>query len=282
MSRVRRTGSIVLSLALAATLAACGGDSSGESTVAEDCEPAHQDLDLVADGTLTVGLHVSPPYTMEEGGTFAGVDSDIIREIAAMECLEVSFQPVAAAGLIQGVETNRTDTAMGGIYRTEERAEILELSDTVYLDGMQILSTEELPTLDSLEGKTVGVIQGYLWTEDLQAALGSDAVKIYQASDGMINDLNNDRVDAVVLTNAEAAFRIEQLPDAGLVSVDLEPTPEVTASQNPGEVVFPTPKGNTGLVEALSENIRTLQEDGKIAEILEKYGLPESSLVTAD
>lgn len=280
MSRVRGASSATLALALAATLTACGGDGDGGSTVAEDCEPAHADLDLVSDGTLTVGLHVSPPYTIEEEGTFTGVDSDIIKEIAALECLEIEFQPVASAGLIQGVETERTDTAMGGIYRTEERAEILELSDTIYLDGMQILAHEELPTLESLEGKTVGVIQGYLWTEDLQAALGQDAIKIYQASDGMISDLNSNRVDAVVLTNAEAAFRIEQFPDAELVAVDLESTAEVRASQNPGEVVFPAPKGNAGLVEALSEDIATLQEAGTVTEILEKYGLPESSVVS--
>lgn len=282
MSRVRRACGATLALAFTATLAACGGGAGEGSSVAEDCEPAHADLETVADGTLTVGLHVSPPYTVEEEGTFNGVDGEIIKKVAELECLEVTFQPVASAGLIQGVETKRTDTAIGGIYRTAERADILELSTTVYLDGMQILAHEELPTLQSLEGKTVGVIQGYLWTEDLQVALGSDAVKIYQASDGMISDLNSDRVDAVVLTNAEAAFRIEQFPDAGLVAADLEATPEVSASQNPGEVVFPAPKGETALVEAISENITTLQEDGTVAEILEKYGLPESSLVAGD
>ncbi|WP_109471166.1 substrate-binding periplasmic protein [Ornithinimicrobium cavernae] len=280
MRTTSRTLASAAALTLLAGLTACGGSDAGGTEVAADCEPAHPDLETVTDGVLTVSVYVTPPYTIEEEGTYNGVDGKIIKKIAELECLEVTMQPIAAAGLIQSVETKRADTALGGIYRTPERAEILKLPATVYLDGMQIVAKEELPTLESLEGKTLGVIQGYLWTEDLQASLGSDAVKIYQASDGMINDLNSGRVDAVVLTNAEAAYRIEQFPDAGLVATDLEPTPDVAASQHPGEVVFPVPKGNTALAEAFSADIEALQEDGTVAEVLEEYGLPESSLVS--
>lgn len=277
------TSRTLAALGLGATLllTACGdsdGDGGG-TAVGEDCTPAHPDLETVADGTLTVSVNVSPPYTMEADGGFEGVDGEIIARIAEMECLTLKADAVAAAGLIQSVQSARADSAMGEIYRTPEREEILNLSATAYRDGMAVISTEPFGTLEELQGKKVGSIQGYLWTEDFQKALGGDNVTIYQSSDGMAQDLNNGRIDAAILTTAEAAYRVTQ--DGGdLVATDFEATPDIAASEQPGEVVFPTPKENTALAEAISADIQTLQEDGTIEEILKKYELPESSVVT--
>jgi polar amino acid transport system substrate-binding protein len=231
----------------------------------------------VTKGTLTVSVYVTPPYTEKDGDGYKGVDTELIKKIAEKECLKVSFQEVAAAGLIQSVQSKRADTALGGIYRTPERAKTLELSATAYRDGMVLLAKEKLATLAQLKSKTVGVIQGYLWTADLQKALGQGGVKIYQSSDGMINDLKNGRLDVAVLTNAEAAYRIKQSPDLGLVATQMESSPKVAASQHPGEVVFPSPKGNTAQANAFSADIKQMVKDGTVVKILKEYGMPASA-----
>lgn len=264
-------------LVLLPALAACGGGNSAASGVSEDCKPAHQ-FSTIKDGTLTVSVYVTPPYTMKDGNGYKGVDTDLIKKVAEKECLKVQFNEIAAAGLIQSVQSKRADTALGGIYRTPERAKTLELSATAYKDGMVLVAKEKLSTLAQLKGKTVGVIQGYLWTEDLQKALGQGGVKIYQSSDGMVNDLKNGRLDVAVLTNAEAAYRIRQAPDSGLVATQIEATPKVAASQHPGEVVFPSPKGNTTQADAISADIQELVKDGTVAKVLKKYGMPESAV----
>lgn len=269
-------------VAVSLLLSACGGGSSssdGASDAGSDCTPAHPDLETIKEGTLTVSIYVTPPYTMEKDGSYSGVDTDIIRKVAELECLEVDLKAVAAAGLIQSIQSKRADTGLGGIYRTAERAEILELPATAYKDGMAILGTEELATLDAMQDKKIGSIQGYLWTEDFQQALGSDNVTIYQASDGMVNDLQNGRIQGAVLTTTEAAFRVQQNPDAGLVAADFQAAPEIEASTQPGEVVFPVPKGNTALATAFSADIQALQADGTIEDILTSYNLPESTVV---
>lgn len=275
MSR-KKTLSVIAALILSSAVASCGGTDSKQSSVAENCKPAHS-FTTVAEGKLTVSVYVTPPYTIKDGSTYKGVDSDAIKKIAAMECLEVDFKEISAAGLIQSVQSERADTALGGIYRTPERANLLELSDTVYNDGMVLLSKEKLSTIADMTGKSIGVIQGYLWTEDLQKALGQDGVTIYMASDGMVNDLKNGRLDAAVLTTAEAAYRIDQAPDLGFVATPVASTPEIAASQSPGEVVFPAPKGNTELSNALSADIQTLIQDGSMVKILAQYNMPESA-----
>ena len=273
--RFRSAATAALSVSL---LAACGGSQpqAGGSNAPSTCKPAHT-VKTLEQGKLIVSVYVTPPYTAKEGTTYGGVDGDLIKKIASMECLTVDMREIAAAGLIQSVQSKRADTALGGIYRTPERAKLLELSRTVYNDGMVLLGKADYKSVADLKGKTVGSIQGYLWTADLQKALGQDAVKIYMASDGMINDVKNGRLDAAVLTTAEAGYRVHQEPNAGFKFNQIAPDPRVASSEHPGEVVFPVTKGNTDLVTAFSEDIATLLKDGTVAEVLKKNGMPASA-----
>lgn len=96
---------------------------------------------------------------------------------------------------------------MGGIYRTAERAQLLNLGAKVYRDGVALLSKESYTSLADLASKKVGVIQCYLWNKDLQAALGDDAIKQYQtSSDALFSDLKAGRINVAVFTIVEAAY----------------------------------------------------------------------------
>ena len=261
----------------ASLIAACGGQPKAEEgAVAASCKPAHS-VQTLEKGKLIVSVYVTPPYTVKEGNTYGGVDGDLIKKLAAMECLQVDMREIAAAGNIQSVQSKRADTALGGVYRTPERAQLLELTSTAYYDGMVLLGKKDYKTVADLTGKTVGSIQGYLWTADLQKALGQDSVKIYMASDGMINDIKNGRLDAAVLTTAEAGYRVAQDASAGFKVNQIAADPRIADSQHSGEVVYPITKGNTALVEAFSADIATLLKDGTIAGILKKNGMSESS-----
>lgn len=263
---------------IAMGMSACGGadetnDTAG--TAEGDCTPAH-DFPTVTEGTLTVSVYVTPPYTSLDNSDLGGVDGTLVSRIAEMECLELDASSVTAAALIESVTSGRADVAIGGVYRTAERAEILALTDTVYRDGMALLSEEGVSTIEELEGKSVGVIQGYLWNEDLQEVLGADNVRLYQASDGMLNDLVNGRVDVGVLTSAEAGYRAEQRPEANLQAVEVEPDERIAASQEPGQVVFAHTLGNTAMTEAFNADIAALLEEDVVADVLSENGMDPS------
>lgn len=260
----------------ASLIAACGGQPQAGGDVPQSCKPAHS-VKTLEKGKLIVSVYVTPPYTVKEGNTYGGVDGDLIKKLAAMECLQVDMREIAAAGLVQSVQSKRADTALGGIYRTPERAELLELTSTAYYDGMVLLGKKDYKTVADLTGKTVGSIQGYLWTADLQKALEQNSVKIYMASDGMINDVKNGRLDAAVLTTAEAAYRAAQDPSAGFKINQIATDPRIADSQHSGEVIYPITKGNTALVQAFSADIAALLKDGTVAGILKRNGMSEAS-----
>jgi polar amino acid transport system substrate-binding protein len=276
--RARRiAGSTTLALALVAGLSACGGgDEAAGNSVAADCTPAH-DFPTVEDGVLTVSTYVSPPYTALDraGSDVSGVDGEIVRRIAEKECLTVQANPVTGAALIESLSSGRADVAIGGVYRTPEREDTLSLSDTMYRDGMALLSASGASSLDDLKGKKVGVIQGYLWNEDLQNVLGADEVTVYQDADSMLADLESGRVDATVLTTAEAAFRAKQ-SGADLKVEEMEADDRVASSTAPGEVILAMQDGADQMATAFSEDIQSLLGDGTIAEILSGNGIDTS------
>ncbi|GAA1508407.1 substrate-binding periplasmic protein [Nocardioides humi] len=256
----------------AAVLSGCGGSDDSGSSSRSDCTPSHPDVPTLATGDLTVLVYVTPPYTTQEGNGFGGVDATIVKRLAELECLDLKTQSVAAAAGLASIQAERADIAIGGIYYTEERTETLSLSDPMYRDGMALVSTGAVDgTLAGLEGKTIGVVQGYLWNEDFQAALGADNVKLYQDTAGLITDVKNGRLDAAVLTSAEVGFRAKE--DSKLTATSFQPTPEIAASTSENGVVLALPKSATALTQALNEDIAVLIGDGTVAAALEAQGM---------
>ncbi len=269
-------GSTTLLVALAASLTACGGGQSGTGAVQANCKPAHT-FSTLQKGTLTVATFVSPPYTQlaREGSDVGGVDGDIIQRLAKTECLTIDAKPVAGAALIGSMTSKKADLAIGGIYRTADRAKILSLSDTMYRDGMALLSKSGVSSLSDLQGKKVGVVQGYLWNQDLQNALGPDHVTVYQDSDSMISDLQAGRVDVAVLTSAEGAYRAKQL-GGNVKAKQMQPTPKVAASTAPGQVVLAVQQDEKELTDAFNADLQKLIQDGSVASILKNNGMDPS------
>lgn len=274
----------VAGVLLGTTVTACssskstGGSSAsggGSGSSAASCTAAHPDVQTLVKGKLEVSAYISPPYTVQKGSDINGVDGTIVKKLAQMECLSITISPIAPAAQIAGIQAKRVDLGIGGIYYTADRAKTLSLSSPMYQDGMALLSKSSVSgSIGDLKGKSVGVIQGYLWNTDLQKVLGSGNVKVYQASDGMINDLSNGRLDVGVLTSAEAGYRAKQT--SGLTSTQVQPTPEVAASQTKGNVVLAIVKDETALTTAFDADIKSLLSNGFIKSALSDNGMDPS------
>ncbi|GAA4301823.1 polar amino acid transport system substrate-binding protein [Actinomadura luteofluorescens] len=260
-------------LLLAVSVSGCAGaGADGAGSVPANCEPAHGGVQTLSGKTLSVSVYVSPPATLSENNTFSGIEPEIVTELAKAECLAVRMRPVAGAALIAGLQAGRADVGIGAIYHTPERAETLKLSTPLYQDGMALLSPSTLDgDIGALRGKSVGVVQGTSWIADLRKVLGPDAVHVYQATDGMITDLRNGRVDAAVLNSSEAGHRAKQSP--GLKVAQVKPDPGVAASRTRSDVVLAIRRDATGLAKAFDDDIRGLLAKGTIGSILTKYGI---------
>ncbi|HVK25388.1 MAG TPA: ABC transporter substrate-binding protein [Actinokineospora sp.] len=255
-------------------LSSCGSDDKSND-VAAGCTPAHT-FSTIKKGTLTVAAFGNPPFAKVEGGSASGVDPEMLAEIAKTECLKVDYQLVDSAAVIPAVQSGRVDIAIGNWYRTKKRSEVVGMTDPTYLDQMALVASSPVSDIQSLKGKNVGTVDGYLWVADLKALLG-DKLKVYPSPVNMFQDLKAGRIEVGVDGFGSASFSAK-----GMSTSVASPDPAVAASQNAAQSTFPVTKDNTALQEALNAGIAKLKSDGRLAEILKKNGLDGSAADTGE
>jgi polar amino acid transport system substrate-binding protein len=267
----QRLGAAILAIGTAVSLAACGSSSSSDS-VAASCKPAHQ-FQTVEKGKLSVALTNTPPYSFEKDGQAAGIDSDILKKVAAEECLTLTYQPYTYATAVPAVQTGRVDVAVGGFYRTQKRAEVVTLSAPVYLDELTVMSSDGASTVDSLIGKKVGTVEGYLWVDALQKLLG-DNFRTYPDSLSLAQDLKAGRIDigldgygAAVQSTKDTTYKIEVLKKDS----------RVPATEEPSQTSLLINPKNKDISAAIDAHITDMQKDGTLVKILQDNGLPASA-----
>ncbi len=262
----------------AALLTGCSSNSSQSgSQVSSDCKPAHT-FDTISSGKLTVAAPDFEPFVTVQNGQASGIDVDIVKQIASMECLTPAYMQVDYSAAVPAVQSGRADIAIGDYYRTTSRAEIVGLSDAMYLDGMGLISKDGVSSIPSLSSRNVGTVDGYLWVNDLKKVLGSK-LKIYKSNVEMWADLKAGRIDVGIDSLPVSELHAKQNGDGWQVKT-ADPDDSVGASVKPAQTGIPYTKSNAALGTALNEDIATLRKDGKLAEILKAHDVdPKESEV---
>lgn len=237
----------------------------------EECTPAHEDLETVEQGFLTVAAYEYPPFSIIEGDRISGAEGEILYEIADLECLELKVLPGNGAAMLPSIQSGRADTTLGGWYRTKAGEEILRLSNPVIIDQMTFISVDGTDSVSDLEGKKVGSTLGFLWNIDLGELLGDDLI-LYETSQALFSDLASGRLDVVVDTKPSGTAALEKTPVEGAVFNVPPADDRVGATTKPGQTNFPVNLDNPGLQEAINDNLDTLREQGVLGEIAEKWG----------
>lgn len=265
-------------LALACTLPLAACSTAGDSTaVSADCKPIVSGVETVNKGKLTIPVPEYPPYVSLKGGELSGVDGVFLTEVAKELCLIPDAKTASFTALFESVRTGNSDITAGNVYINDERAKLYEVSNPVYSDKMSLLTADGASTIEALKGQTVGTPQGYLWVADLQAALGTDKVKLYATEDAVYQDVRAGRIAAGVMTFGGGAQALKANTDTTLKNVELQADPAVSASVGAARTAALVTKGNTKLLEAVNIVIKKMHDDGSLKKTLKEVGLPESA-----
>lgn len=239
---------------------------------AESCTPAHK-FSTITPGVLSVATWDFPPFSIPAGSTdVKGVDGEIIKLIAAKECLKLSFSNVDAAAVIQSVVSGKADIGMGDWYRSAARAKVLGLTGPMYLDQMGAISKDGTTDVQQMKGKRVGTVQGYVWVADLQKLLGG-SLTLYPNPIAMAQDLAAGRIDIGTDSYAVSIYNQKKGAYQNMKVTVLKPSPEVGSTREPGQTTLPYTKSNQALGDALTADIEALRQSGDIARILKEHGL---------
>lgn len=194
-------------------------------------------------------------------GEFDGIDVAIANEIAKDMGATLEVSNMDFNSIIPAVEAGKADIGIAGMTVTADRLENVDFSDPYWVAVQTILvdgENTDITSVDTLKGKTVGVVTGYTGDLTLSEIEGIELAR-YQKGIDAVQDLLNGKIDAAVIDSPTAASFIAKNPSLkGITDDSVFETEEYAVAIK---------KGNTELLEKVNATIKRLNDAGEIAKI---------------
>ena len=236
-------------------------------------EKAASDLNLMKDGTLSIGVEIGyPPFEdfAQDGTTPVGYDIDFAKALGEKLGLEISFINTAWDGIFQGIGVNY-DVVISAVTITDERKETMDFSDP-YIDNYQAVVVRADSDMDvkdflSLEGMALAVqkettsdilISDYVSTGSLNCTLAQNEKVIT-----CFTQLDNKEIDAAVVDSTVADGQVGKNPDKYKIAYLDKSEPE--------QFGVAIKKGNSALVDAINKAIAEMKDEGFFKENTEYW-----------
>lgn len=194
-----------------------------------------------------------------------GFEVDLANAIAKQLGVTASLVQTDWTSLLPALQRGDFHIAMNGIEWTPERAQAAALTRPYYLFQQQLVvrrDDNEIHKLSDVRGRSVGTLASSL-AHTLLDRMPGVTVKTYAGQVEPYRDLKLGRLDAVFMDHPIAQFY------AG-------PDPELKFAGPPvgeGYYVIAAPPGDAEFVHRLDEILGTLNRDGTLKSIYEKWGM---------
>jgi polar amino acid transport system substrate-binding protein len=273
----------------AATLLAAGGPGNAAAAPPTVDDKGYPDFSLIkingGDDSfakiqqkgLVVGTSNDWPYSFLDPKTneWTGLDGDVLHYAAKMLKIDkITVQTVTFDGLIPGLLDGRFDIVGDSIHYTKNRSKVVNFcwGTHYYAEALVVPkgNPHNLRQLADLKGYTVGTLLGTNYAEWVQAIPG---VKFQGYKDWaqIIPELAIGRTDAALFDQPVVAAQMKDHPEWKIEMVeDYDPH----TFKNPvGYSSYAFRQGDIEWVTAVSSAIQWMQYNGKMKEILSKWGL---------
>lgn len=226
---------------------------------------------------MVVGTSNDWPYSFLDPKTneWTGLDGDILHYVAKMLNIEkITVQTVTFDGLIPGLLDGRFDIVGDSIHYTKNRSKVVNFCWGCYYYAEALVVPKGNPhkfhKLDDVKGYTLGTLLGTNYAEWVQAIPG---IKFQGYKDWaqIIPELAIGRTDAALFDSPVVAAQMKEHPEWKIEIVeDYDPH----TFKNPvGYSSYAFRQGDIQWVSAVSSAIEWMQYNGKMKEILSKWGL---------
>ncbi|SMS10346.1 amino acid ABC transporter substrate-binding protein [Pseudomonas viridiflava] len=230
-------------------------------------------------GTLKVGMEISyPPFESYDGDKVVGFDPDVSAALAKqLGGLKVEFVDTRFPNLILGLNANRFDTIISGMYITDERTKQAEAIPYAQV-GAAIMVRSDNTTKpqqpEDLCGMKVGLQQGTNWINQLKAVSADHCAKQNKGEIAISEfPTTAEASQALMSGNIQAHLEISA---AAQMIIDKARGRIVISSQKslyPQTLGIYIKKGNTELAEQMRSAVDAWKKSSEYGEILKKYNL---------
>ena len=259
---MKKALALILALVCVFALCACGSSAAPAAV-----EPEKEVLIM---GTSADYAPFEFMYPDEKGElVYGGIDVSVGQYIADYTGKELKVENMGFAYLLVSLTKGDFDIVLAAIEETEERLQSADFSDPYYTDYPPMIlvkagDKDVYTDKDSFSGKAVGA-QTATTKEDIvkNDLTGANLVSIQNVND-LVNQLVNNKVDAVVLDGAVALQFVASNSDLAVASVDLGEAYPYRVAVAKGD-----PKG---LLPGINEAIADMLAKGKVEEFVETAG----------
>ena len=204
------------------------------------------------------------PYEYLENGKIVGFDIEIMEEIGRSMGYEVKWTNMSFDGLLPALQSGKVDMVIAGMTPTEERQKAVGFTDVYYSTKQAILVNKDLDngivTPEDLNGKVVGTQLGTI-QEKIAGDLGA-TVKSYNSFTGAILDLNEDKIDAVIVGDVVAKPYLDNNHKLKVGAI-------IEGNEDGSAIALK--KGSSEMIAKLNTEIYKIKTSGKYDELVQKY-----------
>lgn len=225
-----------------------------------------------------VRIGTDPTYAPFESknsqGELVGFDIDIAKELCQRIKTQCVFIENPLDALIPSLKAKKIDAIMSSLSITEKRQQEISFTDKLYAADSRLVvgkNADIQPTLDSLKGKRVGVLQGTTQETYGNVHWAPKGIEIvsYQGQDNIYSDLTAGRIDA--------AFQDEVAASEGFLKTPVGKDYKFGGASVKDEQLFGVGTGmgvrkeDNELREALNKAFAEMRADGTYEKLAKKY-----------
>lgn len=279
---------VPVAVALAFSLAACGGGTGATSSGKPTNALAGSDqksldkyttkdvtaldkidtskLGLITPGTITVGtLSDAPPNIyIDKSGKFTGYDNELLRAMADKLKLKVEFKSTDFSALLSQVANKQFDVGSSSISTTDLRRKTVGFTNGYDFGYMAVVAKKDsaVKGFKDLSAKTrIAVVQGTVQDDYVTNTLKLEPVRFPDYNTAYAN-LKTGQVDAWVAPSQQATGQVKEGDGTAIVE-------SVVNTQNfTAYAVSPT---NQPLIDALNSALDAVIDDGTWAKLTKQW-----------
>lgn len=248
---MKKTVALLLALVMVLALAACGGQSASS--------PAAKEEVLIL-GTSADYAPFEFMYPDENNDlVYGGIDISVAQYIADSMGRELQVENMGFDYLLASLAKGDFDMVIAAIEENEDRLKSADFSVPYYTDYPPMIlvraaEAEAFTSVDSFSGKTVAAQTATTKEEIVKNDLHGAMLISLQNVNDMVNQLINDKIDAVILDGAVAMNFAASNDDIVVAEVDLGEAYPYRVAVAKGDPKGLLPGINAAIADMLANN----------------------------
>jgi polar amino acid transport system substrate-binding protein len=294
LNSASRGGAMIVALAAAAVLVACGNDTSstgsGSASKSATTQAGAVDKQVAAQvpaavkskGTLTVAADASYPpneFIGSDGKTVEGMDADLAKALTGVMGLKAKVVNASFDGIIPGLASNKYDVGMSSFTDTKEREQTVDFVTYLSAGTSFFVKAPGGPTINTLAdlcGHKVAAEKGTTQATDATeqgkkcTASGKPGVtvSVFPDQNGANLALSSGRADVGMADSPVADYQVKKSNGQFKLT---------GKSYGTAPYGIAIPKGS-GMAEPMLAAVKALMASGQYKAILEKWGIASGAI----